>query len=175
MKWISIVVVLLGGLAFCEWPGASGRADSDQEVPSIRADDIPKKAVIIGKLGIPLGTVATVRGRWVARRGKDYYLAFVVSHVDSKPIEGSPEFRGMENNTGSNLSRDPDFPKGDDKGAEGMEWEVRAWESGQFVGIPKSALDECRRGLDLEIPYQGGDFSFKFVTRLTYFKQRIAM
>ena len=65
---------------------------------TVRAQDIPEKVQIIGRLGQPLGTLVTISGQWISPglRVKDPSLVFRVSLVNGKEIKGIDDFHGLQ-------------------------------------------------------------------------------
>jgi hypothetical protein len=108
---------------------------------SVNSQDIPGRLVIIGKLGIPLGTLTNVRGRWVpADQSKPSLLPdFEVYRVNDKPVEGPTKFGGDLVSPIAGVARlTPTV---------GDCWDIRCVETGAFVGHSNEVWEELGKSL----------------------------
>ncbi len=100
----------------------------------IQAGDIGNKVIIIGKLGKPLGTIATVDGEMISepKLGKSSRVtaAFRVTRVDGKPLKQG-QIVGLVFRTSEGI---PPFHANEIVHLSG-------YESGTFIGTPRDARD----------------------------------
>lgn len=129
----------------------------------VSADNlISGKAVVIGRLGIPLKTMATIRGVWKDPHvDKEAHLRFYVTQVDGNALKDPVEFKRTQ--------VEVDSPPVDDERAEdpgvpapkaGHLWEFRGFETGAFHRRPEEFGERLGATLQQE-PEHG-----RFVTRL---------
>ncbi|MBI2267226.1 MAG: hypothetical protein HYU64_19030 [Armatimonadetes bacterium] len=101
----------------------------------IDASDIASgKVEIVGRLGLPLGRIARVKGRFVdgtTLRMKDYdgITLMKVTAADGKELKGPATFR-FENLPGGTPPRT----------APGAAFDVQVYETGRYVGVPSEAF-----------------------------------
>jgi hypothetical protein len=108
---------------------------ADGETKTIDYRDIPERVRIIGKLGLPFGDLATIRGRWTSvSRAKPSGPILMVGSVDGKPLNPPAEFTTAEVLP---VSGPADVPP-----AIGEVWELRGAETGGFQGVPPKVLEE---------------------------------
>lgn len=124
MKPTLILTLLLGII------GTTGLACAEE----IQVDDIGSKVIIIGKLGKPLGTLATIDGQMISepKRGQSghFTAAFRVSKVDGKPLAKGQIIGLMFRSSIQTLpAHSHDLVQ------------LRGYESGTYVGTPDSARD----------------------------------
>jgi hypothetical protein len=128
------------------------------ELQALHYSDIPGKVQIIGKLGVPLGELVTVRGRWTAPfPSKPTFAVFMVNEVNGRPLDPPTKFDEVE----------PVFGKDEEvtKRAVGEEWELRGVETGGFVGFSDKVWEELGQP-SAGRPPRG------FLTRFCYVKAR---
>jgi len=138
----------------------------------IRAQDIPKTAQIVGRLGHPLGSLVTVRGRWISpgTSVKDR-LQFHVELVNGKQPDEPVKLDEMQvgkvfplqksgRKAGPGETWDWQFRWGGDKSPpipkDGEKWEMMGVETGAFedysaeawkqIGAPAVATPPFRKG-----------------------------
>jgi hypothetical protein len=140
-KTILVVLILIG-------TGASAFA---QDLPTrlipITADDLNRRFEVHGSLGVPLGTVVTIRGEVDAGNRKAY---------------GSPRFLRIGSVSGKELATPITLPyqlASDAKNplVENTSYELRAFEHGGFAGAPR---DDMRKGLP------GQELAYAFYSHL---------
>lgn len=124
MKTTLILTLLFGIL------GTSGLARAEE----IQIGDIGSKVIIIGKLGKPLGTMATIDGQMISepKRGTSghFTAAFRVNKVDGRPL-AKGQIIGLifRSSIQTAPAHSHDIVQ------------LRGYESGAFVGTPDSARD----------------------------------
>jgi hypothetical protein len=140
-------------IALGSWLGSAFdlAGDEARKAVTISVDDLNSgKVVVVGRLGIPLKTIATLRGTWRfpdQSNGptKDYSLSLHVSHVDGKALTEPVKFHSA--------IVEIDYPRlwdADDtsskqpKPANGETWEFRGYETGGFRGRPAQFEKELR-------------------------------
>ncbi len=128
----------------------------------IRAEDIGREVEIIGRLGIPIHQVIQIKGTWIRPDGvpKDNSLRFRVTHVGRRRLESPVDFHKYlvtQIHVSDNAKNAP-------KPAENSRWELTAWETGGFRGIPGAAYDSGQS--PVQEPFGG------FVTELNYTIQK---
>jgi hypothetical protein len=135
----------------------------EQQSGMVRWSDIPKRAEIIGKLGLPLGELVTVHGGWTAPPPQKAALpVFVVDRVNGRPLDPRGEFDDME--PVDPTLRDDEFAKRE----VGEGWELRGVETGGFVGFSEEVM--ASTGLPPMQPGPHGSLSFQ--TSFRYVKAR---
>jgi hypothetical protein len=73
--------------------GSDGRS-KDKQVVTVRSRDIPDKVRVLGIFGRPLGSLITIRGKWVGPGlRKDPALRFQVTEVNGRAPEEKIELR----------------------------------------------------------------------------------
>jgi hypothetical protein len=132
------------------------------------ADLASGKVVVIGRLGVPLKTMTTVRGTWqypnrgtVRQALKPSNIKFDVTHVNGKKLENSVQFdRALVYVEYPLDGDDSDSNRNVPTPVEGDTWEIRAYETGAFRGRPDEfakALgappDNSRSGPDWGSPF----------------------
>ncbi len=137
-----------------------------EQLRVVRWSDIPERVKVVGRLGLPLGELATVRGIWTAPLPQKAALpVFMVNQVNGRPLDPPAEFDdvGPVNPTAGESA---EFTKR----VVGDEWELRGAETGGFVGFSKEVWAET--GLP---PVQPGPHGFlSFQTRFCYAEARRA-
>ena len=118
-------------------------------VATVTAEDLATgKVIVIGKLGVPLTTMRTIRGTWQPPpRGehplKDASLLFHVTHVDGKPLDEPVDFHRALVNVSYPLPDDGKVNEAKDPVPEkGETWEIRGYETGRFQGRPAQFNEE---------------------------------
>jgi hypothetical protein len=148
------VVVLIGAA----WFFGSPRTDGTEREPPVEvsADDLESgNVIVIGRLGIPLMTMATVRGTWEHPHGehpaKDGSPTLHVTHVDGRPVEKPVEFHwGLIEMTGRTVDRST-VETGD-------VWEFRAFETGRFRQSPAEYAKAMHLGARQAAVWNRGTF-----------------
>lgn len=150
-NWVTIAGIVITGMAGCSKP----KPKSEPTIPVItnqsvvRADDLTEKVKVIGRLGVPLGTVMRVDGEVVpVRQGKvsEWISVARVDRIRGGTVE-LPEtlpFRCIGTNQ---------LPEGRFK-------ELLCYETGDFRGIPDAVSDHMEA-----MPSEG----FRFQTYLVMF------
>lgn len=180
MKFLTFVVCV----ALLAFASRSSGQDKPTEAP-ITLEELTRRHVV-GKLGLPLGTVVeieveVVSGRSLRRKGYDSLYLLKVTHVDGKEMTTpplmqftSPGFAStkLANNTfalyelkhgtkARNL--DPAQIAEIEKGYLGKKVRLVVYEVGSFHGVP----DQIPKGIPV-----GADFGFHFSTSLLLLSQR---
>jgi hypothetical protein len=110
--------------------GGLGRAAGEPEgVIKVTAADLASgKVVVVGKLGMPLNTMTTIRGTWQRSRSyKDAGPWLHVTHVDGKALGKPVEFhRALVK-----VAFDDD-DAASVKPSDGETWEIQGYETGKF-------------------------------------------
>jgi hypothetical protein len=87
---LAVSALVLNLLIVCVVPSlfsrGNARAAQARQPSRVRASDIGSEIEILGKLGVPLGQVITVRGRWSSGRFPDTRLSFIVASVNGTPL-----------------------------------------------------------------------------------------
>jgi hypothetical protein len=71
-------------------PFASGAEPKKQFVDAV---DIPEKVEILGKTGVPLGNIVTIRGKWIDGDKKYNLYLFHVTEIDGKKHDDHCDLR----------------------------------------------------------------------------------
>jgi len=104
------------------------------QAEEIQVSDIGSKVILIGRLGKPLGTVATVDGQLISepKQGKDGQViaAFRVNKVDGKPLEKA-QIVGLIFRASAGIS-----PVHANEIVQ-----LSGYESGAFIGTPDGARE----------------------------------
>jgi hypothetical protein len=127
---------------------------------SVRLEDVPKRAVIVGRLGVPIAEIVDVKGRWVARTEKpDNAPWFTVTEVNGRAFDAPLLFRAhsVEPAAGSVEEVEP---------REGDVWEMRGIEVFDFAGMPENVRKELKL-----VPFAQREAGF--VSRFKYVRARI--
>lgn len=129
----AFAVCLTGNLIFDQ-----AAADSPSKSIQVSVDDLGKGAVLIGRLKKPLGTMMSIQGKWhyPSINVKDYSLRFTVTQVDGMPIDRPVEFNIDQLSV---VNKDGQTAIPEDKrrkDLDGIEWKLRAYESGRFDEVP---------------------------------------
>jgi len=112
----------------------------DEDKSTVTAEDLATgKVIVIGRLGLPLRTMTTIRGTWRypdQSKGatKEYALRLHVTHVDGKPLGAPVEFGIDEVRVRSRVGLGSTERSA--SAVDGAELELRAYEIGQFHGAP---------------------------------------
>lgn len=153
---------LMLALRFAAAPDAV--ADSTPPVTKINVDDIGVKATLIGRLGKPLGTMVTVKGKWSYPDGrvKDYSLRFAVSHVNDEKLDEPVEFNIaqviIKDRRGRNM-----IPNGEvRKQLDGRTWTLKAFETGRIHITPPEYYTAIGLGPS-QTPYWASAFTSEVI------------
>lgn len=152
----AIVVAVVGRSSFT----ASALGAEKARPVEVSVDEIDKGLVLIGRLGKPLGTLMTVKGKWSYPEEpvKDGSLRFTVSHVDGKelgkPVELNVKQLDVVTKKGSKA-----IPSYDGHARlAGKEWTLRAYETGSIEIMPEGYFNETPA---FARPYYFRDFTSK--------------
>jgi hypothetical protein len=152
-------VVLIAGFVL-PWAIFDTTHGEPERVIKVTAADLGAgRVIVIGRLGIPLRTMASVRGKWKpSDSDKDPGLRFFVSHVNHKALTEPVEFHRalVEVLKVDGQNREEMKP------SAGEEWELRAFETGGFRGQPGEYWEELGGGT----PQYPIWFKDQFVTTL---------
>jgi hypothetical protein len=132
----------------CKYHNSTGRR------PAFSYESLNNEILILGKLGLPLGTRVNVKGEWQRQagptKGDDYQ--FVVSEVNGSPVGAIIKFE---------QSRLSPFIEGERaQVVEGSVWEFEGFETGGYCGIPAEILQSLEEAIQIGEPY---GFSTEFV------------
>lgn len=134
-----LAILLLATVGASRGTVESARAEP-QEIVKVSADDLASgKAIVIGRLGIPLKTMMTVRGIWMYKPPGEFprkptrYPPFHVTHVNGKKLEKPVEFYGdLVHVTYPLPWDDSDKESKEPTPSDGDIWELRVYETGKF-------------------------------------------
>lgn len=140
------IAVCLTCIVSAAWLGGHflSADDDSPAVEKISVDDLASgKAVVIGRLGVPLMTTVTIRGTWhrPAPLSKDYSPRFHIEEVDGKKLDEPVRFhQGVVS-----VSRDyREQSQGKAlKPRDGETWELIARESGHFHFEPDPTMQQA--------------------------------
>jgi hypothetical protein len=126
------------------------RAEPDQTVSVTAADLASGKVVVIGRLGVPLKTMMTVRGSWrspnqgtLGQATKPTNIKFDVTHVNGKKLETPVQFDRVLVHVQNPLNEnDTDTDRKELAPVKDETWEIRAYETGAFRGRPAEFAKE---------------------------------
>jgi hypothetical protein len=107
---------------------SSTAKDKERTMGTVHYSDIPERVQIVGRLGLPLGQLVTVRGKWIMPfPSKPASPTFIIDYVDGRLLNPPAEFGEVEpvEGGGGEIS----------KRIIGEEWEIRGVETGGFVGF----------------------------------------
>jgi hypothetical protein len=151
----------------------------DKPIITVRAQDIPQSVQILGLFGQPLGSLLTIRGKWI-KPGileKDPSLRFHVDLVNGKKPNESVDLHGLQVNSifpqkgrkqKPGETWDWRFDPGDTDPpptpVEGETWEMMGIEKGAFESYSAEAWKEVGA-----IPDQKPYFMKGFFTRFEFF------
>jgi hypothetical protein len=157
----ALCILVVGARGLSESP----RSDQRQHID---ARDLPGKVAIRGRLGIPLGTVVRLRGTWREtdpRKSKHQYRYLTIEQREGGDLNEPITFGEWDVDNWDLLV--PTMPQ------VGQRWDVDAFETGEFAGVPQTYFDK----LGLDIPLRGGvgrinddRAPFHFRTRLVYLR-----
>lgn len=135
-----VYVTMAAALAFAfrfDFARSEG-ADKAGGKIEISVEELGKTADLIGRLGKPLGSWVTIKGKWALpdRRVKDYSLKFTVTHVNDVKLKQPVEFNvaqvSVANSRGESV-----IPKHENqKQLDGQTWTLKAYETGEFHITP---------------------------------------
>jgi hypothetical protein len=151
--WVLSVVVVFVWAIFRAL--ASGET---QEPKSVNAADIGVKVQIIGKLGTPIGTLMSIRGQWrmpsfgASPPPKPPELQFHVTHLDGKPLSKETIYF-------ASAVRAINLKDQRNHEADGVVWEMRAFEGGQFVNLAERHWQEFYKAPVSALDYGQGPFA----------------
>lgn len=128
--------------------------NSTERRPAFSYESLNNEILILGKLGLPLGTRVNVKGEWQRQagptKGDDYQ--FVVSEVNGSPVGANIKF---------DQSKLSPFIEGERvQLIEGSVWELEGFETGGYYGMPAEILQSLAVAIQIEEPY---GFSITFV------------
>lgn len=156
-------------------PGLDGK---DAKPITVRAQDIPEKVQILGVLGQPLGSLVTIRGKWMRPGGipHDPLPRLHVSLINGKEPEQSVELHDMQVRSywgkkgrgpreGENWDWRVDLWSGTEappSATEGETWELMGFETGSFESSSEEVWVEMGRPLLPAKPYWMWGFATRF-------------
>ncbi|HUY90676.1 MAG TPA: hypothetical protein VMV10_18215 [Pirellulales bacterium] len=123
-------------MRFAAAPSAAA-AEADGKI-RISVEEIGKTADLIGRLGKPLGTWVTVKGKWALPKKvvKDFSLRFTVTHVNGAKLEKAVEFHVTQimavDRRGKSIMPKPE----NRRKLDGQTWTLNAYETGEFHITP---------------------------------------
>lgn len=133
---VALVAVLAIGVRFTAAPSAAAK-DGDGKI-AVSVEEIGKTADLIGRLGKPLGTMVTIKGKWALpnRAVKSYSLRFTVTEVNGAQLEKPLEFDIAQiiavDSRGKSI-----MPKSENcRKVDGQTWTLKAYETGRFHITP---------------------------------------
>jgi hypothetical protein len=168
-----LVAILCTGLLFVvslmclQKPLQSADRQNDGEATVEYSFDQLAQGRIIGKLGKPLGTYCTVRGKWITdmERWQDSLWFFHVTHIDDRELTTTIEYPAYTVNEvlvhGHKSLTRYTSPK------EGEIWELRAYEGMSASGAPLDYVKENHTGLEQ------GELMFRLRSTLNYGRGKI--
>jgi hypothetical protein len=133
---VAVVAALAVGLRFVVMPSAAAKDEGGKIRVSV--EELGKTADLIGRLGKPLGTWVTIKGKWALPKEivKDFSLRFTVTHVDgaklAKPIEFHVAQVHAVDQRGKSVT--PEFKNRNE--FNGRTWTLTAYETGEFHVTP---------------------------------------
>jgi hypothetical protein len=158
----------------------SSNESKDRQMITIRAQDIPKTVQILGRLGQPLGSLLTVRGKWT-RPGinmKDRSLVFHVTLANGKEPDGKVDLhsllvkpilsdhKGREPKSGElwDWRFDWEGSKPGPTPSEGETWEMLGVETGCFNSYSGDAWREIGSSVPQSPPCMEGFYTpFEYI------------
>lgn len=170
-----VAVVAISSLA----GRCTGDELQDKRMVTVRVQDIPTTVQLIGRLGKPLGSLLTIRGKWIKPKDnvKDNSLRFLVAFVGGKELSEKVEWNHAQ--IGAILSRprgrgpkpgelwDWKFDWGGSNPppapADGDTWEILGVETGCFDWYSHEVAKEIALWTQQSAYYSSG-----FNTRIEY-------
>lgn len=113
-------------------------ADNAGRKIEISVDDLGKTAELIGRLGKPLGTWMTIKGKWALPKEvvKDFSLRFTVTHMNGEKLEEPIEFR-LDQIRAVDRRGNSVMPEFKDRNRfDGRTWTLTAYETGRIHVTP---------------------------------------
>ena len=139
-----IVIIAASAAIFTGRPIlAQSKSTNQKAVPiEVSVDEIGKNLILIGRLKKPLGTLVTIRGKWSYPdiRIKDYSLRFTVTHVDGQELNDPLEFNVNQLAVVTKDGSPAIPPDKRHKQLVGVEWTLRAYETGNLHIISPEAF-----------------------------------
>lgn len=125
-------------LAFRFEVAPSAAAKDDDGKLQVSVDDLGKTADLIGRLGKPLGTWVTIKGKWAlpVSREKPSGLKFTVTHVSDTKLEKPVEFDVALVNVVDRRGNDATPKEEDEDKFDGRTWTLKGYETGEFHITP---------------------------------------
>ena len=153
---VASVAILAGQPLLAQHELAKQKAAPTQ----VSVDDIGEGVILVGRLKKPLGTMMTVRGKWSFPREevKDYSLRFTISHVDGQKLKKPVELHVAQVNVVTKSGKDAIPPHDEHKQLDGMQWTIRAYETGKINHIPEDYWKELGEFLP-QMPYWYREFT----------------
>jgi hypothetical protein len=131
------------------------------QAKAVRSKDLLRTVKITGELGHPWGTIVTIRG--VVRSsddGKRIQVSLYVGYVNGKKLSPPAEIGVMQIQP---FSRDNEVELKEDR-----EYELRGYEFGKIMDVPREAVDEAIKSHDPMLSYDYVKFGWKFVPHFNY-------
>jgi len=179
LRLVLVIAIIVGSGG--QWH-LVGEEQKNIQMTTIRAQDIPKTAQIVGRLGHPLGSLVTVRGQWISpgtnlKDRLQFHVMLVNGKQPAEPIELDEmqvekifplHKAGRKTKPGESWdwrfdwreSESPPVPK------DGETWEMMGVETGAFEDYSAEAWKEIGGGGRVAAPpYRKGFYSrFEFIT-----------
>ncbi len=140
MNAMRILVTMFASLSFV-MPAKLTFADDAKKIADLHVTEIDDSVRLIGRLGIPLGTMVSVVGTWgypdqSKGRTKDYSLRFTITSINGKSIPHPIIFpiHSVSVTNGDRSSLIPPTERHAD--LDGKRWLLRVYETGQYTVVP---------------------------------------
>lgn len=144
MRFVTTLLLICTVLVVCRSGHPVSAVDDPPAVRRISADELTSgKAVVIGRLGVPLMTAVTIRGTWhrPAPLSKDNDLRFHVEEVDGKALDEPVRFYQAV------VSISKDYREQSEgkllKPRDGETWELIVEELGRFHPQPDPTVQQA--------------------------------
>lgn len=140
-SWHALAYVALFGivLLFGAQRGRSGEKDTPL---SVNVEDIGKRVILIGRLGVPLGKMMKLQGRWhyPDELEKDDSLRFTVTHVNDRKLREPVEFDIAQIKAVTQAGKNAVPVHQREKTLDGVRWTLLAYETGRITSTPDDGL-----------------------------------
>lgn len=130
--YVAIAAALALAFRFGVAPSAAAKDEGGKM--QISVEELGKTADLIGRLGKPLGTWVTIKGKWALpdSREKPSGLKFTVTHVSGtklgRPAEFDVSLVEVVDRRGNDVT-----PKWEDRNNfDGQTWTLKGYETGEF-------------------------------------------
>lgn len=124
------------GLRFVLAPSAAAKDEGGKI--QISVDDLGKTAELVGRLGKPLGTWVTIKGKWALPDGrvKDYSLRFAVTYVNDVKLKQPVEFNVAQVSVANSRGESVIPERKNQIQLDGQTWTLKAYETGELHFSP---------------------------------------